>query len=100
MKILKNKILSVLLLTFAFFVMHDYFVVENQMSEYKSSHIHHFDSIQEAKVHMHEASHIIWSMNCDELLNVQEKLPDLPPSNLSFSISSNITLVPQKPPSV
>jgi hypothetical protein len=100
MKTLKNKILSVLLLSFAFFMVHDYFIVDNQISEYKSSHIHQFDSAEEANIHMHEAVHTIWSMNNVKSLKVEQKTPLSQPSNLPFSISSNITLVPQKPPSV
>ena len=99
MKFLKNKILSALMLTFVFFVMHDYFVIDNQISEYKNLHVQHSTSMEEAKVHMHEAAHIIWSMNGYCSVYMQNKLPESKPSNLSFSISSNITLVPQRPPS-
>ncbi|QFR50019.1 hypothetical protein FJR48_09895 [Sulfurimonas lithotrophica] len=100
MKILKNKILTVLLLIFAFFVVHDYFIQEHQIAKHGIIHAEHDISDGDAQSHMHEAIHSIWSTNCEDNIVIQEKLLDLKPSNLFFSITSNISLVPQRPPSV
>jgi len=100
MKTLKNKILTVLLLSFAFFVMHDYFVTELHIEKHKLIHLEKIESKKEMQAHMHESIHTVFSMNFFEDIPLEGKLADLKPSNLFFSITSNVSLVPQRPPSV
>lgn len=100
MKSIKNKILSVLLFTFAFFVMHDYIVVADHHAEFKSEiyHIEYNDNSADAQAHIHEAIHTILAFNCEAELTMQEKLSDIKPSNLLLTLISHVNLVPQRPP--
>jgi len=102
MKSIKNKILSVLLFTFAFFVMHDYVVVVDYHSYFKSEvyEIEHNDTFADVQTHIHEAIHTILAFNFESKLLVQEKLIDAKPSVSTFSIISHVNLVPQRPPLV
>lgn len=97
MKKNKHRVLTLLLLTFAFFVVHDYVVQD----------VHH-DAIYELsykvsdKVDMqnniHESIHNIFNCNLQEPSTAELKLLDSAPSSNSFSLSSNINPVPQRPP--
>ena len=100
MNSIKNKILSVLLFTFAFFVMHDYIVVVDHHTDFKSEicHMEHDDSSVETQAHIHEGIHTILALNCEVELLLEKKLLDAKPSVSPFSIISHVNLVPQRPP--
>ncbi|NOR58919.1 MAG: hypothetical protein GQ474_10400 [Sulfurimonas sp.] len=99
MKSIKNKILSVLLFTFAFFVMHDYVVVDHHTElKYEVYHMEHDETSVDLASHIHEAIHTILAFNCEAELSVQEKLLDAKPSVSPFSLISHVHLVPQRPP--
>jgi len=99
MRILKNKILSVLLFVFAFFIMHDYFVQDQyEGAKCEIYQLEHDESFEDAQSHMHEAVHSIWATNCEEKLFLEEKLPDTKPNNTLFTLSTYVNLVPQRPP--
>jgi hypothetical protein len=100
MKIFRHKILLALMLSFSFVVVHDFFVVDSQLSECKGISIKHLSELDEAKVHMHEAVHIIWSMNFEDRFVLFSEISSLKPLNPFFSITSNINPVLQRPPSV
>jgi hypothetical protein len=101
MKSYKNNILSVLLLTFAFFILHDFFVEEIQVTKLSSIYENekNIDIKKEIKIKAHESIHSIYKSDLEHHSNLQGKLSDLKPLNTFFSITSNISLVPQRPPS-
>jgi hypothetical protein len=99
MKSIKNKILSVLLFTFAFFTMHDYVVVDHHVnSKYELCHLEHDDSTADAQAHLHEAIHTILAINFEDELIFHLKLSDAKPSGFISRLTSHINLVPQRPP--
>lgn len=99
MKSIKNKILSVLLFTFAFFVMHDYVVVETYTdTNYELSYIELDESSVDLQSHIHEAIHTMLALNEEQKLFTQQKLPDTKPSVSVGSLISHIHQVPQRPP--
>jgi hypothetical protein len=102
MKSMKNKILSVLIFTFAFFVMHDY-VITNPYSEvinHESICMELQNSIEDKQAHIHDSIHSIFSINIEDKYTISEKLSDAKPTNKLFSLISCVTLVPQRPPLV
>lgn len=99
MKSIKNKILSVLLFTFAFFVMHDYIVGDIYADvEYEFCYMEHDESSLDLESHIHNAIHTMLALNNEEELIVDLKLPDTKPSVLILGLTSHIHLVPQRPP--
>lgn len=99
MKTIKNKILSVLLLTFTFFVMHDYIVVVDHHANFKSEVYHiDYDVSVNVQAHIHEAIHMILAFNFEAELLLEEKLLDTKPSVSPFILISHVNLVPQRPP--
>jgi hypothetical protein len=99
MKSIKNKVLSVLLLTFAFFVMHDYIIVDHHInSKYELCHLEHDDNTADAQAHLHEAIHTILAINLEDELIFEFKLSDAKPSGYISHLISHINLVPQRPP--
>ncbi|PHQ66104.1 MAG: hypothetical protein COB99_00305 [Sulfurimonas sp.] len=100
MKSIKHKILSVLLFTFAFFVMHDYIVVVDHHADFKSKvyHMENDNTFVAVQAHIHEAIHTILAFNCETELSIETKLLDVKPSVLPFSLISHVNLVPQRPP--
>ena len=99
MKSIKNKILSVLLFTFAFFVMHDYIVKgANTNVDYKLCYMEYDENSIDLKLHVHETIHTILALNCEEESAIQHKLSDTKPSILVVGLTSHINLVPQRPP--
>ncbi|WP_373035011.1 hypothetical protein [Sulfurimonas sp.] len=99
MKSIKNKILSVLLFTFAFFVMHDYVVVDHHVSsKYELCHLEYDEQTADVKAHLHEAIHTILAVNFENELIFQPKLPDAKPASSITGFTSHINFVPQRPP--
>lgn len=99
MKSIKNKILSALLLTFAFFVMHDYVVVDHHVnSKYEFCHMQHSEDTADAQAHLHESIHTILAVNFENYLLSQNKLSDTKPSGFISGLTSHVNLVPQRPP--
>lgn len=98
MKVFKKNILMALLLTFSFLVTHDYFVKDVQVFKHTIVQ-NEVDIKKDIKIHLHESIHSIYN-DLEQKPDLQGKLVDLKPSNKFFSVTSNITKVPQKPPSV
>ena len=99
MKVYKRNVVVALLLTFAFFIAHDFFVKDIQVFNQNIVH-NEVDIKKDIKIHLHESMHSIYNNNLEQKQLIEGKLVDIKPSNKLFSITSNITKVPQKPPSV
>nr|WP_321267872.1 hypothetical protein [uncultured Sulfurimonas sp.] len=98
MNSIKNKILSVLLFTFAFFVVHDYVVVNDYSQvKYEVNHAE-YEKCVDKKIHIHDSIHSIFSFNLQDKYLILTKLLDAKPTNKLFSLSSYVNLVPQRPP--
>ncbi len=98
MKTYKNSVVTVLLLTFTFFVTHDYFVEDLQVSNHSIVHSQP-DTEEQIKVHIHESMHSVYNANLDPQKFIEDVLVDLSPLNDFFSLITNVALVPQRPPS-
>lgn len=97
MKMLKNKILTLLLFTFAFFMMHDYLTLElHQDTKYEISHKKYDKSDIQCKIH--DTIHNFFNVTLQETSFIETKLLNPPPSSIIFRLSSNINIVLQKPP--
>ncbi|WP_372999958.1 hypothetical protein [Sulfurimonas sp.] len=80
--------------------MHDYIVVVDHHSDFKSEvyHMEQYDTSKDVQAHIHEAIHTILAFNCESELSVQEKLLDAKPFVSPFILISHVNLVPQRPP--
>ena len=96
MKKIKNRVLTLLLLTFAFFVIHDCVVDD---LHYVASYELNCKILDKVDVNkdVHESVHNIF-FNFQEASSSEEKLLDATPSSLQYSLSSNINSVLQRPP--
>jgi len=97
MKKIKNRVLTLLLLTFAFFVVHDYVVQDVHHDAIYELSYKVFDKA-DMQNKIHEYIHNIFTFNLQESLLADEKLLDVTPCSISYSLSSNINPVPQRPP--
>lgn len=97
MKMIKNRVLTLLLLTFAFFVVHD-FVVHDIHQNAKCEISYKVCDKAELQSKVHDTIHNIFNFNLEDTLFVEEKLLDTPPSSIIIRLSSNITSVEQRPP--
>ncbi len=100
MKAIKNKILSVLLFSFAFLIMHDHLVV-NIYEDVKcelSSKEHSIISSLDIKSNIHDAIHTSLDLNREEELVIQLTLLENIPSTPIIALTSYTHLVPQRPP--
>ncbi|MCK9491158.1 MAG: hypothetical protein M0Q24_03625 [Sulfurimonas sp.] len=97
MKKIRNKVLTLLLLTFAFFVVHDYVVEDvNQDAIYELSYKAFDKADMQDKIH--ESIHNIFTFNLEEASTKDVKLLDVAPCSITYSLSSNVNPVPQRPP--
>lgn len=97
MEMIKNKILALLLFTFAFFVMHDYIIEDlHHGIKYELS----YETCDKIDIQnkVHSTIHNIFNFNLEEILFVEEKLLDTPPSSIILTLSSTTNPVLQKPP--
>jgi len=96
MKKIKNKVLTLLLLTFAFFVVHDCVVDD---LHYVASYELSYNVVDKAYIekNVHESVHNIF-FNFQEASSSEEKLLDIAPSSIQYSLSSNINPVSKRPP--
>ena len=99
MKSFKNKILSVLLFTFALFIVHDYVMLDiNADSKYELFSMEKDGSSLDLKSNIHDAFHTILDLNREEKLTIQLNISDTKPSILVVGLTSHINRVPQRPP--
>jgi len=97
MKKIKQKVLTLLLLTFAFFVVHDYVVQDVHYNAGCELSYKVFDKT-DMQNKVHESIHNIFSFNLEETPIKEAKLLDATPFSITFSLTSNINPVPQRPP--
>jgi len=97
MKKIKKRVLTLLLITFAFFVVHDYVVHDMHHGvNYELSYKVYDKSDMQNKIH--DSIHTILNFNLKETLFIETKLLDAKPSSIILSLSSNTSQVPQRPP--
>lgn len=98
MKRYKNKILSVLLLAFTFFVLHDY-VIQN-FSEGIDYGITVASEVNDKDICsvVHDNIHAMYEVNLDKHNIIYLTFLTSKPSILEASSTSYISLVPNKPP--
>jgi len=99
MKTIKNKILSVLLFTFAFFVMHDHIMATVYSDvKYEYSLTEKTQSAADLKSNIHDTIHTSLDLNREEIFTVELKFSDLKPTTFIVRLTSSTHLVPQRPP--
>ncbi|EQB39825.1 hypothetical protein M947_04410 [Sulfurimonas hongkongensis] len=97
MKKIKKRVLTLLLLTFAFFVVHDYVVQDlHHDASYELSYKVFDKADMQSKIH--DTIHNIFNFNLKETFFVETKLLDATPSSIILSLISNTSQVPQRPP--
>jgi len=99
MKKIKKIVLSVLLFTFAFILVHDYVMVDEQMNGgYEISHFQCEDTAIDLTLHLHDSIH---SLLFEPILK-SHSLAIKPPYQKQFELQeifiSFIGSVPQRPP--
>ncbi|ABB45288.1 hypothetical protein Suden_2014 [Sulfurimonas denitrificans DSM 1251] len=97
MKMIKNRVVALLLITFAFFIVHDY-VVQDIHQDTRCEVSYKVCDKAEMQIKIHDTIHNIFNVNLQETLFIETKLLDTPPSNMIISLSSNINPVLQRPP--
>lgn len=104
MKKIKNALLSVLLFSFTFLVVHDYMMADLGISSYSGESISKVNVLCEttsdsfnAVSHLHESIHIMITMDSDETINTALIL-DSKPSYIESSFASNNNFVLERPP--
>ncbi|MBU1658683.1 hypothetical protein KKG72_06475 [bacterium] len=105
MKSFKNIILSVLLFTFAFFIMHDYVIVKADTqivcelagSEANTSAPSENCGFNVAS-QVHECIHVLLATHLNEPLPLIAILPEINQFDTQIGLISHINLVPQRPP--
>jgi len=97
MKMIKKRVLALLLITFAFFVVHDYVVHDmHHDANYELSYKVYDKADMQSKVH--DTIHNIFNFNLKDTFFIETKLLDTKPSSIILTLSSNTSQVPQRPP--
>ena len=97
MKMIKNKALTLLLFTFAFFMVHDY-VVQDLHLDTKCELSNKVCDKAEVQTKIHDAIDNIFNFNLEQNLLVETKVLSTQPSSSILNLSSNTNPVPQRPP--
>ena len=99
MKKTKKIVLSVLLFTFAFILVHDYMMVDKQMSgAYETSHFQCEDTALDLTLHLHDSIHSLLFEPTVKSSSLAIKPPYQKQFGLQDIFISFISLVPQRPP--
>ena len=104
MKKIKNILLSVLLFSFAFLVVHDYMMADLGISSYQEQSLDKVSTLKTstsdnltAVSHLHESIHTMITMDGDDVITVS-LIPDNKPLYIELGFASNNNFVLERPP--
>ena len=99
MKSMRSSILSVLLFAFAFFIVHDYIIVDvDADTQYEFLYVQHDKTALDIPSQIHEHIHILLAMAEPQSTPLVHPLISIQTYDLQNRLSSYISPVPNRPP--